>query len=260
MTEQPIDAQSRELAVVDEQPPQSLAIFGSDDPAIALERAVRLANVLKDLIVKQGYAKKIGRGDREFVEVGGWQALGAFLDTFAETEWSRAIDRGYESRVVLKRRGQVVGAAESICTRDERSWSNRDDFALKSMSQTRAIGKAFRQSFGWIMTIAGYEATPAEEMVNDTAPKPKPAPAAQETPAGPIPEAERRERNLKAVMALCRQRGVSDPQRYALSRKLFAREHTADLNAEQLKMLWGEIKTATEIGAIDAESTPSPRG
>ena len=33
------------------------------------------------------------------------------------------------------------------------------------MAQTRAIGKAYRNLIGWVMKMAGYEATPKEEMV-----------------------------------------------------------------------------------------------
>jgi hypothetical protein len=32
------------------------------------------------------------------------------------------------------------------------------------MSQTRAIGKAYRIYLGWIMKMAGFESTPLEEM------------------------------------------------------------------------------------------------
>src|SRR5688572_13498615 len=32
------------------------------------------------------------------------------------------------------------------------------------MAQTRATGKAFRMSIGWIMKLAGYEPTPSEEV------------------------------------------------------------------------------------------------
>jgi hypothetical protein len=33
------------------------------------------------------------------------------------------------------------------------------------MAQTRAVAKALRLCLGWIMALAGYEATPAEEML-----------------------------------------------------------------------------------------------
>jgi hypothetical protein len=32
------------------------------------------------------------------------------------------------------------------------------------MAQTRAVSKAFRNVFGWLMKVSGYEATPFEEM------------------------------------------------------------------------------------------------
>jgi hypothetical protein len=205
-----IEAQARPLAIRDEEPaPQSLALFGSDDPQQALERAVGVANVLKKLIVAQGYAKKLGRGDREFVEVAGWQALGGFLDTFAKVEWSKPIERGFESRVILIRRGQEVGAGEAICTRDERNWKDRDDFAIKSMSQTRAAGKAFRLTFGWLMTIAGYESTPQEEMVEqvkvDSARNKEHAEKREETEAQ---IEQRRAEGIKRIHIYCRNHGI----------------------------------------------------
>jgi|HubBroStandDraft_4_1064222.scaffolds.fasta_scaffold00042_13 hypothetical protein len=202
---EPIEAEHRALAVVEEPVAAPVALLGSDDPAVALDRAVGVANVLKKLIVAQGYAKKLGKGDREFVEVAGWQALGGFLDTFAKVEWSKPIERGFESRVVLIRRGQEVGAGEAICTRDERNWKDRDDFAIKSMSQTRAAGKAFRLTFGWLMTIAGYESTPQEEMVSAT----------PRDPRGPRPPVEseaqverRRAEGIARIHAYCRTHGI----------------------------------------------------
>ena len=76
------------------------------------------------------------------------------------------IDDGYKAYVELVRTsdGAIIGGASAICTRDERNWSNRDDYAVRSMAVTRATGKAFRLGFSWIMKLAGYEATPAEEM------------------------------------------------------------------------------------------------
>jgi len=70
--------------------------------------------------------------------------------------------------------GQVVGAAEAECLRDERNWSDRDDFALRSMAQTRATSKALRLPLGFVVTMAGYDATPLEEMSAEAAPRPSP--------------------------------------------------------------------------------------
>ena len=40
----------------------------------------------------------------------------------------------------------------------------RGPAARRSMAQTRATGKACRLAFSWIMALAGYEPTPAEEL------------------------------------------------------------------------------------------------
>jgi hypothetical protein len=80
-------------------------------------------------------------------------------------EWTRKTDTGWEARVEARTLdGRVVGAAEAMCTRDERTWKSRDDYAIRSMAQTRATSKALRQPLGFVVTLAGFEATPDEEM------------------------------------------------------------------------------------------------
>jgi hypothetical protein len=75
---------------------------------------------------------------------------------------------------------------------DERTWSQRDAYARRSMAITRATGKAFRLGFSWIMTLAGYEPTPWEEMPAEiTNPAPQQTqqkPAPKETKTKPDPK------------------------------------------------------------------------
>jgi hypothetical protein len=50
-------------------------------------------------------------------------------------------------------------------------------FQLRSMAQTRACAKALRSIFAWVVVLAGYKPTPAEEMTGhefDDQPEPKP--------------------------------------------------------------------------------------
>jgi hypothetical protein len=75
--------------------------------------------------------------------------------------------------------GLVVGRAEAMCSRAESSWMSKADPALKSMAETRAASRAFRHACGWIVAIAGYNPTPAEEM-----PTPLPAAPAAGPPFG----------------------------------------------------------------------------
>jgi hypothetical protein len=60
--------------------------------------------------------------------------------------------------------GIVVGRAEAMVSRAESTWATRSDPANRSMAETRAESRAFRRAIGWIVAIAGYNPTPAEEM------------------------------------------------------------------------------------------------
>jgi hypothetical protein len=59
---------------------------------------------------------------------------------------------------------QVVSIGHAICSNKERTKRTFDEYAICSMAQTRAEGKAYRLLLGWLMKAAGFEATPAEEM------------------------------------------------------------------------------------------------
>jgi hypothetical protein len=145
--------------------PASVGLFNTDDPDLVLARSAKVANLLKDVVNKAHLVLKIGQS--EYIKVEGWTTLGALVGLFAQTEWTRPLaeDAGWEAAVVVRNaQGAEFGRAEAQCLRSEKNWKNRDDYALRSMAQTRAMGKALRMPLGFIATLAGYEATPAEEM------------------------------------------------------------------------------------------------
>jgi hypothetical protein len=95
---------------------------------------------------------------------------------------------GFEARVEARTLdGRVIGAAEAMCTRNERRWKSADDYAIRSMAQTRATSKALRGPLGFVVTLAGYQATPAEEMPADAV-QPPVASAETEPPVTCSPE------------------------------------------------------------------------
>jgi len=76
----------------------------------------------------------------------------------------------YIAEAVLQYGGREY-RAYGLCASTEPNWANKPEFQLMSMAQTRAAGKVLRLLLGWIVTLAGYEPTPAEEMViEDPAP------------------------------------------------------------------------------------------
>ncbi len=158
-------------------------LFGTNDPVQLVEIATAQANALARVIRDKRLFVSI-RG-REHVKVEGWTLLGSMLGVFPVLAWTKQLDGGgWEARVEARTlAGQIVGAAESQCTPFESLWDERDDYALRSMAQTRATSKALRLPLGFVMALAGYDATPAEEMPRDEAPR---APQQASRPRPPV--------------------------------------------------------------------------
>ena len=157
-----------EMAVaIVEEPVAPATLFHTDDPTEIVSKASAMATALADVITSKGLITKIS--GRDYVRVEGWTLLGSMVGVFGIPVWTRPLDDGggWEARVEARTlSGAIVGAAEAECTRDENNWKDRDSYALRSMAQTRATAKALRLPLGFIVAMAGYEATPAEEMPN----------------------------------------------------------------------------------------------
>lgn len=189
MSDTPIDAQivpeTQALAV---RTTQEVGLFGAQEPDAVIGKAEAVARALKAVIVKQGLVSKIQ--GKEYPRCEAWTLLGTMLGVFPVLTWTKPVEGGWEARVEAKTRdGSVIGAAEAQCLRSERNWANRDDFALRSMAQTRATAKCLRMPLGFVMSLTGCEVTPAEEMVADhPQPQRQPKPAPEPTPTPPMPK------------------------------------------------------------------------
>lgn len=141
------------------------ASFFDLEPDAQLAFAAKIATSLQKMGEEQKLYSNIS--GKKYPKVEFWQTMGNLIGV--STKERRVIKLkkgGYKAEIDIFRiaDGKFVGSGSAICTRDERSWSNRDEYAVRSMAITRATGKAFRSAFAWIATLAGYEGTPAEEM------------------------------------------------------------------------------------------------
>lgn len=153
-------------AIVVVEPEVRLGSLAINNPTDLVVRASELATVLADIIKKRNLFSRIS--GKEFVKCEGWTTMGAMLGVIPVEDYCRPLPNGngFEAKINLIRcrDGQLVGSASAECTRDETNWKKRDSYSLRSMALTRATGKAFRLSYSWIMQLAGFEPTPAEEM------------------------------------------------------------------------------------------------
>jgi ribosome-associated translation inhibitor RaiA len=140
---------------------ESYDISKSDE---TLNLAVDLAKFIKENKLFHNIQGK------EFVNVEGWQYAGSRLGILPIVEELTNISDEHEMKYQAKvkllnlRTEQVVGSGFAICSNKESGKKYYQEFAIASMAQTRAIGKAYRNILAWIIRAAGYEPTPAEEM------------------------------------------------------------------------------------------------
>lgn len=141
------------------------ALYAADDPGEIMQRAVSRANVLADVIERKHLYVEISGKKHVFVE--GWTMLATLHNLSPVLAWSRRLEvgDGWEARTeVYALDGGIRGAAECHCDRSEAKWADRDDHAIRSMAETRSTAKALRLPLGYVMALAGYSPTPAEEM------------------------------------------------------------------------------------------------
>lgn len=130
---------------------------------------LEFATSLKEMIVQNKLYTDI-KG-KNYVNVEGWQIAGAFTGTYPIVEKVEQIPTAnpkeykYRAEVSLRDKdNNVVGYGVALCSNKEHGKTGFDEYAVASMAQTRAVGKAYRMKIGWLLKVAGYETTPAEEM------------------------------------------------------------------------------------------------
>ncbi len=146
------------------------------NPEQTVKEAALIATSLAKIINKQNLFTVVTNKSgvkNKYVHVTGWGILMAMRGVNPCVTRCEKLNRegeiAYESDVeLISHDGRVVGKASAICSSKERNKACQEEYAIKSMSQTRATGKAARLSFAWIMKLAGYEPVPAEEIVNES--------------------------------------------------------------------------------------------
>lgn len=179
---------SSEIVVVEEAPGAELAPHEVIPPKEVMKYAQAAA---REIVGVARSGKLLANvGGREYPMTECMTLIGNMTGHTVKVEWCRpvpdewGIGKGWEARaVVINREGREVAGAESMCLRSERAWSKRDEFAVRSMAQTRASGKALRLALGYIVTLAGWEALPAEEITDEMRSGSKPAVAPAPAPA-----------------------------------------------------------------------------
>ena len=174
---------------VPKMPPQSAELIEAHPqlrlqraPEEVLREAALAAKALRDLV--EAKPKKVVFNGKTFLQFEDWLTVARFYGITVASRVTNYVERGrvvgYEchAEAILVSTGQVIGAGQAECLDDEKNWNMRAVyrdgrrvgeekvplFQLRSMAQTRAQAKALRSILSWVVVLAGYAPTPAEEM------------------------------------------------------------------------------------------------
>lgn len=251
---------SKEIVQKQQAQPVQLGTLAAATPKALVAGATEAANALADVVKKAGLSVNIQ--GRQYVRVEGWTTLGTMLGVVArEVETKSLQDGSYVSTVELVRMsdGAVISRASAECGGPkEQTWQKRPPYARRSMAQTRATGKACRLAFSWIMALAGYEATPAEEMdgvVHEVQHEQRQEKQLRSSRRGPT------EKQLKRLFAIAREAGVSNDDVKQYMQSVLGVESSKDLTREQYDQLCEAIESGQVGGrTIEGDADDLPEG
>jgi hypothetical protein len=130
-------------------------------------QATDVAWICKEIVLKT--AQNIQ--GRKYVRVEGWQSIANALGCVASAKNVTRCETGITAvgQVRNMATGIVVAEAEGFVGFSEKTWGNREEYAQRAMAQTRAISRACRSAFAFVVTLmdAGLETTPAEEVPSE---------------------------------------------------------------------------------------------
>jgi len=170
-----------------------LALMG--DPRQMLAQARHAADVLIEVVEKQELYQDIGKQRHLLVEA--WQFCAHFYGITARVvscepytdELTGAAGFKATADALHMITSQVISSASALCLNNEDNWNMRPKYEwsgpqgqrerrqigevrvpsqqLASMAQTRAISKVLSNVLRFVVVLAGFNSTPAEEMTGD---------------------------------------------------------------------------------------------
>lgn len=132
------------------------------------QEALQVASTLQTFVNERKLTANIQGKNYPLVEA--WQFAGSQLGLIPVVKEVKNLstedELKYEAfvEVIRLNDGLVLSRGYAVCSNKENSKKRFDEYAIASMAQTRAVGKAYRNILAWLMKAAGFEATPAEEM------------------------------------------------------------------------------------------------
>lgn len=160
-----------ELAMVNPMDDDSRGRLIPAEQRQILKNAAALARDVARIVKENGLSKRFGQSAREHVFVEGWLTISRVNNEQPHAEVKGVLKDPESGHEVIHARawltdadGKTVSEADGYCSSEEGNWAGKPFYARASMAQTRAVAKAMRLRHAWVMVMAGFAPTPAEEM------------------------------------------------------------------------------------------------
>jgi hypothetical protein len=131
---------------------------------VQMRKATDSAGVCREIVLRTVQSIQ----GKKYVKVEGWQAIANTFGCVASARDVEEVAGGIRAIGEVRRMsdGQVVATGEGFVGDDEPTWAKRPMFARRAMAQTRAISRACRSAFAFVVVLidSGLSTTPAEEM------------------------------------------------------------------------------------------------
>lgn len=188
----------------------ALAVIESKDKGVGtlMRQATDVAGVCREVVKRT--ARNIQ--GRQYVQVEGWQSIAVAYGCVASARDVERIPGGVRAIGEVRRMsdGAVVSTAEGFVGEDEATWfggkdprtgkdlPKRADYAIRAMAQTRAISRACRSAFAFVVTLidSNLQTTPAEEV---------PDGGFSDSPASPSQTVAEKAARVREVLTAARQ-------------------------------------------------------
>lgn len=207
-------------------------------------KAKRAADKLIDIVKQNHWSINVG-GKSDHLMYEAWQTVGKYFNVTVATKEAMDIEiggvLGFKAigYAIDNRTGLEVGHAEAYCMRDEGNWKAKPTFQLASMAQTRAGSKALRQMFGFVVALAGYSPTPAEEMTGDEYTQ-------TERPTETQTERPSTAKQIGFILRLLDEKGFTEED----LKKKYKVESVGDLTLEQASLI---IENLLKMGSVQKQ-------
>lgn len=145
-----------------------------------------VAGAVRDFAIKRAVSIQ----GKKYCPVEVWQAIANAYGCVASSRDVERVEGGIRAIGEVRRMsdGAVIGQAEGFVGDDETTWAKRLQFARRAMAQTRAISRACRSAFAFVVPLidVNLQTTPAEEMEAVLEPQQAPPVSGKKTTADAI--------------------------------------------------------------------------